>query len=598
MSLSYTCLKPLHLSLIPASNRLEALLRHRGIEDPQAFLNPTKDHTYSPWTLKGMGEAVECLHQAIGNQCLITILVDNDVDGQTSASLLWRYLKRTLGLEVRYLTNSGKAHGITPEILEQVQEGLLIVPDAGTNDVKACQTLKERGVQVLILDHHQIESENPYALVVNNQDHHYPNPTLSGVGVVYQFLKAIDERFGLNEAHRDLSLVALGLIADSMELGLTHPSLETRYYVLEGLKTVRNHAFLNALCQKHKHRIPEDQPLTIEMMAWTIAPQINALIRMGEVEDKLRLFEAFCEKEQTFTVTKRKSKNNPYPQPITQTLAEYMADQCASFKSKQDTATKKGVKRLTEQLTEEMLQNKILLLDGNDLEPTLSGLVANKLSQQCQRPCLILRDKGSNVGGSARGYEKFPLPDFRQFCLDSGLMSFASGHAQSFGWSFPKANQDAFLQYANEQLAHVEVEETYVVDDVWDIQDLTEQDIITIGQHRSVWGGGVSEPIFALKNLKVKAEDIQLVGEKRNTIRLKAHVNRQEITFLKFFTNEEEYRQLLHQSLTGFNKQEAGDLYELTVIGKFRVNEYQGVLSGQVEVIDWESRKKQTQVWF
>lgn len=597
--LRYEAMNPLHLALIPPQERLSALLRHRGIEDPKAFLNPQKEHTFSPWQLTHMEQAVETLNQAIGQQQPITILVDNDCDGQTSAAILWRYLKRTVGLEVRAITNPGKLHGITKEVLEQIHEGLLIVPDAGTNDVEGCRVLLERGVKTLILDHHQMERENPYALVVNNQDRAYPNPTLSGVGVVYQFLKAIDERFNLNEADRELPLVALGLIADMMDLGSTKPSLETRYLVLEGLKSFRNHSFLKALCEKHSHKIKPDQPITIETVAWTIAPQLNALIRMGEVEDKLRLFDAFCEKEQFFTVTKRKSKNNPFPQPITQTLMEYMADQCATFKNRQANATKKGVKAMMEQLDKETLNQKILMVDGSALEKTLTGLVANKLSQQFHRPCLVMRPKGDDeVGGSGRGYEKFPLPDFRQFCLDSGLMTFASGHADSFGFALPKGHQEAFLAYVNEQLKDVEVQDTYLVDDVWEIQYLSEKDLIEIGQHHGIFGGGIEAPLFAIKNIKVKPEAIQLVGEKRNTLKIKVKTTYEELTFLKFFSNEDEYRALLHQKETGFNRQEAGDLLELTVIGRFKVNEYQGQVSGQVEIEAIESERIKTNVWF
>src|SRR5205085_11494007 len=109
---------------------------------------------------------------------------------------------------------------------------LVIVPDAGSNQFKEHKQLKERNIDVIVLDHHECNEESGDAIVVNSQlSPDYPNKQFSGVGITYKFCKALDDKLGIKHADEYLDLVAIGNVADSQDMR----SLETRYFVLKGL---------------------------------------------------------------------------------------------------------------------------------------------------------------------------------------------------------------------------------------------------------------------------------------------------------------------------------------------------------------------------
>ncbi len=119
----------------------------------------------------------------------IYVLVDEDPDGYCSASMMYLYIKR---LDEEYpvdyiLHKKAKSHVLSEDVVVPKDAKLLIIPDASTNDIDECKKLKDSGVDVLILDHHESEKENPSAVIVNNQmSKDYPNKDLCGAGIVYK----------------------------------------------------------------------------------------------------------------------------------------------------------------------------------------------------------------------------------------------------------------------------------------------------------------------------------------------------------------------------------------------------------------------------
>lgn len=235
-----------NFKLLSEDELIEDLLKARGVEDVQAFLNVNKNCVHDGMLLKNMEKGLKCLEKHIKNNSKIHCICDCDVDGTSSGSFMYLYLKEiNKDLNITFHMNKGKVHGIILEELEDYDFDLLIAPDCGTNDCKACTELAKQGKDIIILDHHLIEKNNSNAIVINNQDGIYPNPTLSGVGVCYKFAKEYDRIHGHNYADKFLDLVALGMIGDASDLR----NLETRYYVLEGCKKVKNE-FLKELLLK------------------------------------------------------------------------------------------------------------------------------------------------------------------------------------------------------------------------------------------------------------------------------------------------------------------------------------------------------------
>ena len=181
-------------------------LKNRDIENPKEYLSLDHSAELDYGLLDNIGKAVELFLSHFDNNDKIQVLVDEDVDGNCSAAMMYSYVKRlNKDYPVGYIFHKRtKAHGLEgldDDVIVDKDTKLLIVPDAGTNDVESCKTLKDRGVDVLILDHHEQAKDkegnlidNPYALIVNNQmSEFYTNKSLCGAGIVYKFLKALDD---------------------------------------------------------------------------------------------------------------------------------------------------------------------------------------------------------------------------------------------------------------------------------------------------------------------------------------------------------------------------------------------------------------------
>ena len=207
-----------------------------------------------------------------------------DTDGLTSGTVAYKYTKDiNPNAEIYYYQNTDKKHGIVLDQLEPIIKNnnieFLIIPDAGSNDVEQCKYLRENyNLDILILDHHIIEEDNPYAVVINSHDGQYPNNTLTGVGVTYKFCKEYDKLYGYNFADNYLDLVAVGEVADMEDVR----NLETRYLCLKGCNNIRNE-FLKELIVKQKlyDSVDKIDNITMTDIGWKIAPPLNGTIRSG-----------------------------------------------------------------------------------------------------------------------------------------------------------------------------------------------------------------------------------------------------------------------------------------------------------------------------
>lgn len=182
----------------------------------------------------------------------VIVVVDSDADGFTSSAILINYLHDLFPAWVEnnltYILHTGKQHGLNDHIDELMEKekwdskfGLVIVPDAGSNDTEECTRLKKEGIKTIVLDHHLCDIDNPDAIVINNQLSDYPNKDFSGAGVTWQFCRYLDKLLQINNADEYLDLVALGLCADMMSM----TSIETKHLINKGFHNVKNPFFYN-----------------------------------------------------------------------------------------------------------------------------------------------------------------------------------------------------------------------------------------------------------------------------------------------------------------------------------------------------------------
>ena len=221
------------------SNVIKEVLKNRGIEDYTKYLN-LDDSVVIPYDkLDNINDAVELFMNHFNQKDKIEILVDEDPDGFCSAAMMYLYIKQMDNeYPVNYILHTrAKSHGLDDDVTVSEDTKLLIIPDAGTNDTLQCKELVSRGIDILILDHHESEEDNKYALIVNNQmSANYSNKDFCGAGIVYKFLQALDTETWNEFADDYLDLCALANISDVMDMR----SFETRYITNIGLLNIKN----------------------------------------------------------------------------------------------------------------------------------------------------------------------------------------------------------------------------------------------------------------------------------------------------------------------------------------------------------------------
>lgn len=569
-------------------NLLYTLLQQRGVKDPNKLMNLDSSCVYDGMLLSNMDRGLNMLYWHLTNGSKIHVIDDSDFDGYSSAASCINYI-RDIGFnnDITFSIHKNKEHGIILNRLKDYEFDLLIVPDAGSSDMEQCKELKDK--DILILDHHNFNpldwKDIDNTIIINCQDGNYPNNTLSGVGVVYKFLKEFDKKYGFNKADNYLDLAALGMIADDMDL--RNP--ETRYLVLNGLNKI-NEGNCNLFIKEIMTKNNLDK-LNILDVGWKIAPLINGVVRMGTLEEKTDVFKAFINTKEDREYQPRKKKGEKEKPPIElQSLQKYMAREIKNIKGRQDRLVKKGVELVDNKINEKKLNtNKMIIVDiTQELEKTFTGLVANKLASTYKRPVILLRQKESDTyGGSGRNYKLSSIESLQEFLNNTKLFNWINGHDNAFGFNINKSNINILVQTTNDLLKDMKIEDCYWVDYEMPVGRLKPKNIIDIGKWKDVWGNTLQEPQFAITDIYVKPEEVQLLGAKKNIIRINKTIGDKTITFIKFFANENIYNKMILKSTRGLSKKTPKKL-KFNIIGKFNINEWEGKEYPQIEIIDFE----------
>lgn len=549
------------LGQVRFGNELEDILRLKGVTDIKSFLNPTVENTESELLFNNIEKARDVLIKHIENNNKIDLVVDCDVDGNTSGAVIYQYIKKIKSsIDIDYFIHTGKLHGLK-EFVDRIcqdDSSLVIVPDAGTGDVEECKRIIESGKDIIILDHHSISSEGNPAIVVNNQlSDKVTDKAMTGVGVTYKFAKLLDKYYGVDYSNDYLDLVALGMIGDRADT----MDLETRFLILEGLNQIRNKSGKNKLIETlvNAQMYSMDNKITMNGIGFYVCPLINSLIRLGEYEDKRYMFEAFVNSDK---VLERKVRGKGI---VEMTIQEYTLKACESSNRKQKKMTEDSAAVLSEEIKGFGLDKfPILICNARDnVDGNSTGLIANRLADQYQRPCLLMRRKGDICKGSGRGYEKCEIRDFNQWCKDTGLFMKVDGHPGAFGCEISFENTNKLFQILS-TMKKID-EPTYYVYHVYDASQLHDQIIKNIAKYDGVWGNTVSEPIFLIRNVPCNKYNINLIGSKQNKIEFMYH----NIKFTK---------QTKSRSLAKLYKDilSVGDNIKFDVVGRFGIDSKNG----------------------
>ena len=563
---------------------LQEILQDRGVTDIKNFMYPSSSCELDPGMLKNIDAAADMLLEHLRKNHKILFIVDADCDGFTSSSILWLYIKHTFPeVELEFTVHEHKQHGLDDKvdwITDEARWDLVIVPDAGSYDVEEHRALGELGMDVLVLDHHEqlydeqgnpVISDLPTTVVVNNQlSPNYSNKSLCGAGVVYKFCEILDKKLGISLAHNYIDLAALGEIADVMD----RTNIETNYIMMEGLKNIHNEGFrtlIEAQAYSLKEKAVAPYPgLTPIDIAFYIAPLINAITRVGTIQEKETMFYCFIEPNKAMQSTKRGAR----PGDI-----EYAAEQTArvgkNAKSRQDRLKEQALGIIDFKIQKDALDdNNIILveLDGSDNIPQeLTGLIAMNVVSKYHKPVMIGRRNNRNeIQGSIRSDGNFAgLPSFKKFLEESGLVTYTAGHDNAAGWGLRGEKLDALIEYANKKLKAEDFENCYLVDYVLDGSDYIGELLGAIA-HPEYFGNHIDEPTVVIQNIPLM--NVMTMGTNKDSIKISYN----GIDYVKF------------KDTKFIEEISANRQKRLTVYGRANLNEWMGKKSVQVFITDYE----------
>lgn len=542
--MDYTLIHPRR----PGTSAIEHVLLNRGIEDVQHYLNTVDTDILSPLDLDNIENGAKLLVSHIAQGSKVLVIIDSDCDGYCSSAILINYLNNLFPAFVQnnisYKPHSGKQHGIVMEMIPDDVK-LVIAPDSASSDYEQHEELAKRGIDVLVLDHHEAPEVSQYACVINNQLCDYANKSLCGGAIVYKFCCYLDELIGTDYAQNYLDLVALSLVADMMDLR----EFETKHLINLGLKNIVN-PYFKGMTIKNEYSL--GGKVTPFGVAFYIAPYVNAVTRSGTIDEKIVLFESMLEFKAFEMVpsTKRGCKGQ------FETRVEQACRNCTNIKNRQ-TKTRDASLEIIEQIIEEqnLLENKVLLIKLSGAQrTTLGGLIANQLMSIYQKPVLILSETSHEIldeqgkvvatevwyEGSFRGPNIPGLESAKDFFEASGVTEYTAGHANAGGVGIKDFNIEAFLDYCNTALKDFDFTPNYKVDFIIEAKQLIDSkfDLYNLIDYDNIWGQEVSEPLIAIKDLVITKGFTQLM--KGTTLKIMTPGD-PDVSFIKFRSSEQEY---------------------------------------------------------
>ena len=605
------------------TSTVERVLNNRGIINIEKYLNTTDEDINSPLLFgqKRLADAARTLIKNIqaGKNCLV--VVDSDCDGYTSSAILINYLYDLFPAWVqnhlRWFIHDGKQHGLSDCIaaLLECNYSLVILPDSSSNDFEYHKELYEDATDVIVLDHHEASHISEHACVINNQLSDYPNKDFSGAGVTWQFCRYIDSLMKTNYADEYIDLVALGNCADMMDTR----SIETKHVINKGFKQENlKNPFIYEMANKNHFKLGNGD-LTFMGVAFYIAPFVNAMVRSGTQDEKHTLFNSMLKFRafEKIPSTKRGHKLGEMERVVDQAIRTV-----TNVKNRQTRAQDAGMELLEGMIeSQNLLEHKVLLflLEPGQIDRNIAGLVANKLMAKYQRPCCVLTKVVEKLDyielqaypneisiplrlekekvpckpytrvsyqGSARGYDKSGVNNFKDICAAAPSVIFAEGHQSAFGLGIECGYLEEefgaevygegilqFLYYIDEALKDMVSEPMYRVDYLY-TQDTVDADtIIEIAEMCNIWSSSVDEPLIAIQNLKITKGMLNFYKE--NTIKITLNNN---VAMMLFNTDRETYEKLYSED--GF--------VEINAVCRCNKNEWNGYVSAQLFIEEFE----------
>ena len=409
---------------------LAELLVQRGVhtfEQARAFFRPNLNDLHDPFLMKDMDKAVERVRQAVVSGEKILVYGDYDVDGTTAVSLVYSFLRRlTRQIDFYIPERYDEGYGVSYKGIDWATENgfkLIITLDCGIKANEKVEYARERGIDVIICDHHLPENELPKAVAVldpKREDCEYPFDDLSGCGVGFKLVQAYSQRYNIPF---ETLIPLLDLIVVSIASDLVSVTDENRILAHYGLKQLNTNPREGLLAMIHLSGL-EPMHLTIDDIVFKIGPRINAAGRMESGRMAVELLTANDAAEAVRIGTEINEHNNE----------------------------RKNIDRRITQEALEMVHSGNCLSSGNativynpQWHKGVVGIVASRLVEAFYKPTIVFtQSQGGLVTGSARSVHGFDLYDAIESCSD--LLENFGGHLYAAGLTLKEENLPAFCE--------------------------------------------------------------------------------------------------------------------------------------------------------
>lgn len=530
------------------SPNVARLLVQRGLETPAqatAFLEAGDMPFHDPFLFQDMEKVVSRIKEAADQGEMILIYGDYDVDGVSSAAILWHALTEIGAMAECYIPNRfTEGYGPNEAAFRWAVEegfGLIITVDCGISGIKEAAVLKELGVDLIITDHHEAKDVLPdaYAMIHPGVDNNYPFSKLAGAGVAFKVAQALLERVPTEL----LDLAVLGTIADLVPL-----VDENRLLATKGIEALNASERPGILALRQVCSLTEDE-LTEESVGFAFGPRINAAGRLDSAMPALEML-------------------------LAETLEEavVLANQLDQQNKQRQDIVKKIAEEATALVEEKYLEDRVLVVDADNWNPGVVGIVASRLVEKYHRPVIMLchdAEKGT-AKGSGRSIAAFDL--FAELTLCEDILPHFGGHPAAAGMTLSSDDVVALRERLNAQAAKLPDEAFIATIDIdlrLHVSDVSIGLIEEIGR-LAPFGMGNPAPRIVIEDAKIR--DMKRIG--RDLTHLKA--------LLSDGTSELDG--------IGFGFGDAVDeislLAEVSLMGSLNINEWNGFRKPQLMIQD------------
>lgn len=267
------------------------------------------------------------------------------------------------------------------------------------------------------------------------------------------------------------------------------------------------------------------------------------------------------------------NRQGEYVLPVNQ----YVAKISSRIKSRQTSQIKKALESSETEIITDSLPFTLCLL-SEEANRNLTGLIANRLVEKYNKPAIVLKKNRKMLSGSGRTTSTFK--NFKDFCISLGIFERCAGHEGAFG-VYLEADKIEKLLEIMKTINLGEDHNTYQVDKAY-LGKVSAYEILAVSELNDYFSKGFEKPIFYIE-VDVNSDDVKIVGEKKNTIRIKAD----DITYIKFRCDEEEIK-----------KVQETEVNKIKLIGTFQTNEWNDRCYPQVEILDLEIQGESKKIGF